>query len=197
PFGLTNAPAVFMDLMNRVCKPYLDKFAIVYIDDILVYSKDEEDHEKHLKIILELLKKERFGVHVDPVKVEAIKSWAAPTTPTEVRQFLRLAGNHKLEMKESWKERSKSRRAFKVEIVVCTIKCHKYGKVGHKLRYSKEKNVATGANALLIPTCYDYGEQCHTRNRCPKKVKQEEVGEVCGRAYAIKDAELKGPNVVT
>ncbi|GJZ11181.1 putative reverse transcriptase domain-containing protein [Tanacetum coccineum] len=61
PFGLTNAPAVFMDLMNRVCKPYLDKFVIVFIDDILVYSKDEEEHGKHLKIILELLKKERFA----------------------------------------------------------------------------------------------------------------------------------------
>ncbi|GJS12629.1 putative reverse transcriptase domain-containing protein [Tanacetum coccineum] len=80
---LTNAPAVFMDLMNRVCKLYLDKFVIVFIDDILVYSKDEEEHEKHLMIILELLKKERFGVHVDPAKIEAIKSWAAPTTPTE------------------------------------------------------------------------------------------------------------------
>ncbi|GJX71054.1 putative reverse transcriptase domain-containing protein [Tanacetum coccineum] len=70
PFGLTNAPAVFMDWMNR----------------------DEEEHGKHLKIILELLKKERFGVHVDPAKIEAIKSWAAPTTSTEVRQFLGLAG---------------------------------------------------------------------------------------------------------
>ncbi|GJY99929.1 putative reverse transcriptase domain-containing protein [Tanacetum coccineum] len=59
-FRLTNTPAVFMDLMNRVCKPYLDKFIIVFIDDILVYSKDEEEHERHLKIILELLKKERL-----------------------------------------------------------------------------------------------------------------------------------------
>ncbi|GKF09286.1 putative reverse transcriptase domain-containing protein, partial [Tanacetum coccineum] len=92
PFRLTNMPAVFMDLMNRVGKPYLDKFVIVFIDDILVYSKDEEEHGKHLKIILELLKKERFGVHVDPAKIEAINSWAAPTTSTEMRQFLRLAG---------------------------------------------------------------------------------------------------------
>nr|GEU39936.1 putative reverse transcriptase domain-containing protein [Tanacetum cinerariifolium] len=87
-FGLTNAPAVFIDLMNRVCKPYLDKFVIVFIDDILVYSKDVKEHEKHLKIILELLKKERFGVHVDPAKIEAIKSWAAPTTPTEIVETL-------------------------------------------------------------------------------------------------------------
>nr|GEZ62123.1 putative reverse transcriptase domain-containing protein [Tanacetum cinerariifolium] len=118
-FGLTNTHAVFMDVMNRVCKPYLDKFITVFIDDILVYSKDEEEHEKHLKIILELLKKERLyakfskcefwldllqflghvvnrsGVHVDPAKIEAIKSWAAPTTPTEVRQFLGLAGYYR------------------------------------------------------------------------------------------------------
>ncbi|GKA59947.1 putative reverse transcriptase domain-containing protein [Tanacetum coccineum] len=109
PFGLTNAPTVFMDLMNQVCKLCLDKFVIVFIDDILVYSKDEEGHGKHLKIILELLKKERLyakfskcdfwldsvqflghvndrsGVHVDPAKIEAIKSWAALTMPTEVR----------------------------------------------------------------------------------------------------------------
>nr|GEV38039.1 hypothetical protein [Tanacetum cinerariifolium] len=74
PFGLTNTSAVFMDLMNRVCKPYLDKFVIVFIDDILVYSN---------------------GVHVDPVKIEAVKSWAAPTTPIEVRQFLGLAGYYR------------------------------------------------------------------------------------------------------
>ncbi|GJW72664.1 putative reverse transcriptase domain-containing protein [Tanacetum coccineum] len=60
PFGLTNAPAVFMDLMNCVCKPYLDKFIIVFIDDILIYSKSKEEHSEHLKIILDLLKKEKL-----------------------------------------------------------------------------------------------------------------------------------------
>nr|GEY28434.1 putative reverse transcriptase domain-containing protein [Tanacetum cinerariifolium] len=62
PFGLTNAPTVFMHIVNRVCKPYLDKFVIDFIDDILIYSKDEKEHEEHLKAILELLKKEELFI---------------------------------------------------------------------------------------------------------------------------------------
>nr|GFC69113.1 hypothetical protein [Tanacetum cinerariifolium] len=79
----------------------------------------------------------------------------------------------------------------------CTTKCHKCGKVRNKARYCKEKSVATGANTQPIWACYDCGKQGHTRNRCPKKVKQEEVREARGQAYAIKDAEPQGPNVVT
>ncbi|KAD7478433.1 hypothetical protein E3N88_01569 [Mikania micrantha] len=118
PFGLTNASAVFIDLMNRVCKPYLDKFVIVFIDDILIYSQTEE-HAEHLRLLLELLKQEQLyakflkcdfwmrevqflshivnekGVLVDPAKIEAIKNWEAPKTPTEVRQFLGLAGYYR------------------------------------------------------------------------------------------------------
>ncbi|GJT24946.1 putative reverse transcriptase domain-containing protein [Tanacetum coccineum] len=107
-----------MDLMNRVCKPYLDKFMIVF-DDILIYSRNEKEHEEHLKTILELLKKEELyakfskcefwiirvkflghvidnsGIHVDPAKIEAVKNWASPTTPSEIRQFLGLAGYYR------------------------------------------------------------------------------------------------------
>nr|GEW00533.1 putative reverse transcriptase domain-containing protein [Tanacetum cinerariifolium] len=111
PFELINAPPVFMDLMNRVCKPYLDKFVIVFIDDILIYSNNKEDHEEHLMIILDLLKNEKLyakfskydfwlesvqflgyvidskGVHVDPAKVKAIQNWSALTTPMEKNKY--------------------------------------------------------------------------------------------------------------
>ncbi|GJR07682.1 putative reverse transcriptase domain-containing protein [Tanacetum coccineum] len=108
-----------MDLMNRMCKPYLDKFVIVFIDDILIYLKNKKEHEEHLKLILKLLKKEELyakfskcefwipkvqflshvidsqGIHVDPAKIESIKDWSSPKSPTEIRQFLGLAGYYR------------------------------------------------------------------------------------------------------
>ncbi|GJQ92512.1 reverse transcriptase domain-containing protein [Tanacetum coccineum] len=113
PFGLTNAPAVFIDLMNRVCKPYLDKFVIVFIDDILIYSKTKEDHEVHLGLVLELLRKEKLyakfskcefwlqevhflghvvnqnGIHVDPSKIEANQKYVWGVKQEEAFQTLK------------------------------------------------------------------------------------------------------------
>ena len=119
PFGLTNAPAVFMDLMNRVFHAYLDKFVIVFIDDILIYSRSAAEHEDHLRIVLETLRREKLyakfskcefwldrvsflghvvsasGITMDPAKVEAITKWPRPTTVAEVRSFLGLAGYYR------------------------------------------------------------------------------------------------------
>ncbi|GJW86514.1 putative reverse transcriptase domain-containing protein [Tanacetum coccineum] len=125
PFGLTKALAVFMDLMNWVCKLYLDKFMIVFIDDMLIYSKNKKEHEGHLKLILRLLKKEELfakfskcefwlskvqflghmidseGIHVDPTKIKSVKDWASPKTASEIRQFLGLAEYYRRFIKEN------------------------------------------------------------------------------------------------
>ena len=119
PFGLTNAPAVFMDIMNRVFSPYLDKFVVVFVDDILIYSKSKGEHENHLRIVLQTLRDNKLyakfekcdfwkeevkflghvvskdGVSVDPSKVEAVMNWKQPTTVTEIRSFLGLAGYYR------------------------------------------------------------------------------------------------------
>ena len=119
PFGLTNAPAAFMDLMHKVFQPYLDQFVVVFVDDILIYSQSEWEHEYHLRIVLQLfrdhqlyskfskyefwLTEVRFlghvvlasGVSVDPEKVEAVMSWERPKSVFEIRSFLGLAGYYR------------------------------------------------------------------------------------------------------
>ena len=101
-FGLTNAPAAFMDLMNRLFQPYVDQFVVVFIDDILVYSKDAQEHEQHLKLVLQKLRKKKLyaklskcdfwlkefsflghivsadDIRVDPTKIEAVVNWKPP-----------------------------------------------------------------------------------------------------------------------
>ena len=118
-FGLTNAPAALMDLMNRVFQPYLDRFVIVFIDDILVYLSSSEEHLEHMRIVLQTLRERQLyaklskcqfwldkvaflghvisaeGVSVDPQKIEAVVNWKPPTNVSEVRSFLGLAGYYR------------------------------------------------------------------------------------------------------
>ncbi|KAD6454562.1 hypothetical protein E3N88_09268 [Mikania micrantha] len=118
-FGLTNAPVAFMDLMNRVCRPMFDRSVIVFIDVILIYSKNEGDHACHLREVLETLRKEKLyakfskyafwlrevqflghvvcvdGILVDPSKLQAVMKWSSPKTPTEIKSFLGLAGYYR------------------------------------------------------------------------------------------------------
>ena len=123
-FGLTNAPATSMDLMNYVFRSYVDRFVMVFIDDILVYSTDREDHNTHLRLVLETLRKEQLyvkmskcefrlrevsflghivseeGIRLDPSKIEVILEWKPPRNVTEVRSFLGLEGYYKRFVKE-------------------------------------------------------------------------------------------------
>nr|AAQ56440.1 putative polyprotein [Oryza sativa Japonica Group]AAQ56491.1 putative polyprotein [Oryza sativa Japonica Group] len=118
-FGLTNAPAFFMNLMNKVFMEFLDKFVVVFIDDILIYSKSEEEHEQHLRLVLEKLKEHQLyakfskcdfwlsevkflghvitaqGVAVDPSNVESVTKWTPPKTVSQIRSFLGLAGYYR------------------------------------------------------------------------------------------------------
>jgi len=119
PFGVTNAPGVFMEYMNRIFHPYLDQFVVVFIDDILVYSKSEEEHVEHLRIVLQILKEKQLfaklskcefwlrevsflghviskgGIAVDPLKVDVVMQWESPKSVLEVRSFLGLAGYYR------------------------------------------------------------------------------------------------------
>ena len=114
PFGLTNAAATFMDLMNKVFRPYLDQFVVVFINDILVYSRDEQEHEQNLKIVLKTLRDKKLyaklskcdfwlkevsflghivsteGIRVDPAMTKAVVNWKPPQSVTEERSFLGL-----------------------------------------------------------------------------------------------------------
>jgi hypothetical protein len=123
-FGLTNAPAYFMYLMNKIFMEYLDKFVVVFIDDILIFSKTEEEHEKHLRMVLEKLRSNQLygkfnkcefwlmevtflghvisagGITVDPSKVKDVLNWMPPMNASEIRSFLGLAGYYRRFIKD-------------------------------------------------------------------------------------------------
>jgi hypothetical protein len=118
-FGLTNAPAYFMNLMNKVFMEELDRFVVVFIDDILIYSETTEEHEEHLRVVLERLRQQKLyakfskcefwmekvaflghvlsaeGIAVDPSKVESVTQWEKPLNVTDIRSFLGLAGYYR------------------------------------------------------------------------------------------------------
>ena len=118
-FGLTNAPAFFMYLMNSVFMPELDKFVVVFIDDILIYSKNDEEHAQHLWIVLSRLREHKLyakfskcefwldqvqflghvltpkGISIDPSKVQDVLNWKSPKSVHQIRQFLSLAGYYR------------------------------------------------------------------------------------------------------
>ena len=118
-FGLTNAPAYFMNMMNKVFMEFLDKFIVVFIDDILVYSKNEQEHEAHLRLVLEKLREHQLyakfskcefwlkevgflghvvsgdEVAVDPSKVSTVTEWETPKSVGDIRSFLDLAGYYR------------------------------------------------------------------------------------------------------
>ncbi|WVZ83990.1 hypothetical protein U9M48_031076 [Paspalum notatum var. saurae] len=110
-FGLTNAPAFFMYMMNSVFMNELDKFVVVFIDDILIYSKNEKEHEEHLRVVLTRLREHKLyakfskcrlkeGVAVDPSKVKDVLNRKQPETITEIRSFLGLAGYYRRFIKD-------------------------------------------------------------------------------------------------
>jgi hypothetical protein len=124
PFAMTNSPSAFMRLMNNTLKPFLDKFVVVYIDDVLIYSKTESEHLKHIELVLSTLKSANLrlkiskcsfaqpstkflgffindkGLHVDPAKVSAVVSWAPPNDITSVRAFLGFTGFYRRFIKD-------------------------------------------------------------------------------------------------
>ncbi|XP_027941058.1 uncharacterized protein LOC114194848 [Vigna unguiculata] len=119
PFGVTNSPTVFIDYMNQIFRPYLDKLVAVFIDDILIYSKNREEHIEHLRVVLAVLKEHQLcgklskckfwleevqflghvisshGIVVDPSKIDTVMKWERPRTVTEVRSFLGLVGYYR------------------------------------------------------------------------------------------------------
>ena len=168
PFGLTNAPAAFMDLMNRVFQPYLDRFVIVLIDDILVYSGSSEEHSEHLRIVLHTLRERQLyaklsecqfwldrvvflghvisaeGVSVDPQKIEVVVNWKPLKNVLEVRSFLGLAGYYR-----KFVEGFSKIAAPLTKLTRKDVKCDRVDACQQS--FEKLKGILTSAPVLTLP----------------------------------------------
>ncbi|GJR96448.1 putative reverse transcriptase domain-containing protein [Tanacetum coccineum] len=163
PFGLTNAPTVFMDLMNRVCRRYLDKFVIVFIDDILIYSKSWEEHEFLRHVI------NGDGIHVDPSKIEAVKNWEAPRTPSEVRSFLGLAGYYHRFIENFYKI------AKSLTILTQKSKMFDWGEE-HERAFQTLKDKLCNAPILALPDGPDdFVLKIHEKNYTKLRVHEDDI----------------------
>ena len=168
PYGLTNAPGVFMNLMNKLFMKYLDKFVVVFIGDILIFSKSKEEHAEHLRIVLQILRENQLyakfnkcefwldqvaflghivsgrGVEVDPSKIESVMSWSRPTSPTEIRSFLGLTAYYRIFIKGFSQISAPLTKLLRKEVeFVWTAACEK--------SFQELKNRLTTAPVLALP----------------------------------------------
>ncbi|GJZ51796.1 putative reverse transcriptase domain-containing protein [Tanacetum coccineum] len=141
PFGLTNTPAIFMDLMNRVCKPYLDKFVIVFIDDILIYSCNIEEHANHLRIILELLRKEKLYA-----KFSKCDFWI------RIVQFLGLL----IDIMSSSPRSTITSSEFDMENAFSTMNIHNYTSASSATSGSTSFNSSEDSSDGIIPSTFSF-----------------------------------------
>ena len=170
PFGLTNASTAFMDKMNLVFRPYVDQFVVVFIDNILVYSKDRENDDTHLRVVLETLRKEQLyaklskyefllnevsflghivskeRIRVDPKKIEVVVEWKPPRNVTEVRSFLGLAYYYRRFVKGFSMTAAPMKRLLQKNVKYeWSEKCQR--------SFDKLKAFLTEAPVLTQPTC--------------------------------------------
>ena len=168
PFGFTNTPTTFMDLMHRVFQPYLDQFVVVFVDDILIYSQSEWEHEYHLRIVLQVLRDHQLyakfskcefwltevrflgyvvstsGVSVDPEKVEAVMSWERPKSVFEIRSFFGLAEYNRRFIEDFSRLAAPMTRLIRKEVKFdCDDRCEK--------EFQELKKRLTSAPILIVP----------------------------------------------
>ncbi|KAJ9539152.1 hypothetical protein OSB04_031885 [Centaurea solstitialis] len=221
PFGLTNAPTVFMDLINRVCRPMLDRSVILFINDILINSKSKEDHVKHLREVLETLRRQQLyaklskcdfllqmveflehlvnqeGIKVDPAKVEAVMKWETLKSPIEIRSFLGLAAYYR------WFIQDFSKVAVSLTKLTRKNELFVWGEQ-QKVAFETLRKRLCEALVLTLPEGIDdmtsQGEAVKEENRKKERIKEDmfnllegkdRASEVTWEASAIEDTRVE------